>query len=1253
MKLHIEKEADALYLSLDDSAIVESEEVSPGVVLDYNEANQVAGIELLHLSKQFPNLYDDDVIGTQSKPITLSTLQRQVLDGLRRVETEEYRLGDWYLGALYALENPYNPDRISQAAQSLRELVEKLPRVLRQGDIDFYMSGSDFQRMREGIFKRLEKAKNRYGKVFKGKEIDPHLDKTLRKIYRYVELNKKPTRKDQIQIAIRNIDPMADQMGSDIQDRKRDQFHTLWKQLEDFAHHGSSTQKNEQEFSKCVAILEQIVYDLLAPVTAQDQEEIQSILDRTEPSTDDAESLYKLITKKGANYVFFFSNSTDSWWIPFLEEKGFFRRPPNTKSLSEGRIQYPFWPELQYLKNVCKDDPEEVIQLVLQLPEVDNPRVYDSILEIALELAGEQSARLKPKMLEYAKLEHQFLAHKYPKLLAHWTTKDQTEAALELVEILLQFYPDEKAEDKRARRRSHPKDWTTSLDPRLRFDEWEFNEILEKGVRSLAERDPYRTARILIDATASMIPLRFHQDELTKIGSNDNSVFWCPRVNVSLKDYQNPDEALVHELTFACEQVYEKARESVAVLDQALRKKHWYIFTRIRQHLFALHSNEQTKPWIREMILAHQDYDKWHHHFEFQRMIRLACENFGSDLLSKTEKKQIFDAILSGPSEPNYRERMGDRFTEEGFNARKRGFHLAQLTPFTPLLIGKYGEYFKELNAEEERPVTDDDYMPFRSEGAKFIQNRSPKSIEELKKWSDEDLLSFLIEWENPHHDPDEWSIDINFAGLAQEFQSIFKENIMPEELRLQFWMKNRELVGRPIYVRAMVSAIHEQVESKQFDKLDQWFDFCEWVLSHPDQPKKEGVNSSDTSKEGPDWQSSRRAVGDFVGMCLRKEISVPIKRRNGLVSLLDMLCTQYDRGLDEDEPVVLDRDDQFTEAINNTRSRALENLVDFGLWVRRHDGNADVPEIKAILDKRLSSQAKHPLTLPEHAMLGRLYRWIFSLDEKWAIARKSAFFPKNKMRAWREAFGNFLRHSHPYRPIYNELSDNFEFSLDHLDYLKHQMDFDKKSAQDFLGQHLFHYYLWKVYRLKGDESLLERFYQKTENDRNYWATLFGHVGRLLGNTNQLDRGLKERIFTFFEWRLEEGEPSELQKFVNWLEADCLEAEWRLNAYSRILDFLPNLNADQWTDQSGHISFHAIPKMREMLPMVCGGVVECFAKLIDSMPKSGVPYLRTDDAKAILKAGLDHEDKDVREKARETQDNLLRRGYFSVKDLDN
>jgi uncharacterized protein YuzE len=56
MKLHVDKDADALYLRLDDSTIADSEEVSPGVVLDYNESNEVVGVEMRYLSKRSSRL---------------------------------------------------------------------------------------------------------------------------------------------------------------------------------------------------------------------------------------------------------------------------------------------------------------------------------------------------------------------------------------------------------------------------------------------------------------------------------------------------------------------------------------------------------------------------------------------------------------------------------------------------------------------------------------------------------------------------------------------------------------------------------------------------------------------------------------------------------------------------------------------------------------------------------------------------------------------------------------------------------------------------------------------------------------------------------------------------------------------------------------------------------------------------------------------------------------------------------------------
>lgn len=52
MKLKVDYEADALYLSLSEEPAKESEEVSPGIIIDFDEKGQAVGIETLHLSKR-------------------------------------------------------------------------------------------------------------------------------------------------------------------------------------------------------------------------------------------------------------------------------------------------------------------------------------------------------------------------------------------------------------------------------------------------------------------------------------------------------------------------------------------------------------------------------------------------------------------------------------------------------------------------------------------------------------------------------------------------------------------------------------------------------------------------------------------------------------------------------------------------------------------------------------------------------------------------------------------------------------------------------------------------------------------------------------------------------------------------------------------------------------------------------------------------------------------------------------------------
>ena len=50
MRLKVSREDDALYFRLDESTIVDSEEVQPGIILDFNAEGQMVGIEILGLS---------------------------------------------------------------------------------------------------------------------------------------------------------------------------------------------------------------------------------------------------------------------------------------------------------------------------------------------------------------------------------------------------------------------------------------------------------------------------------------------------------------------------------------------------------------------------------------------------------------------------------------------------------------------------------------------------------------------------------------------------------------------------------------------------------------------------------------------------------------------------------------------------------------------------------------------------------------------------------------------------------------------------------------------------------------------------------------------------------------------------------------------------------------------------------------------------------------------------------------------------
>ena len=55
MKIEYDQQADAMYIRLRAGDVAESEEVRPGVVLDFDDQGQVLGIEMLDVSQRTDN----------------------------------------------------------------------------------------------------------------------------------------------------------------------------------------------------------------------------------------------------------------------------------------------------------------------------------------------------------------------------------------------------------------------------------------------------------------------------------------------------------------------------------------------------------------------------------------------------------------------------------------------------------------------------------------------------------------------------------------------------------------------------------------------------------------------------------------------------------------------------------------------------------------------------------------------------------------------------------------------------------------------------------------------------------------------------------------------------------------------------------------------------------------------------------------------------------------------------------------------
>lgn len=802
--------------------------------------------------------------------------------------------------------------------------------------------------------------------------------------------------------------------------------------------------------------------------------------------------------------------------------------------------------------------------------------------------------------------------------------------ALRLLRDLIFFRPDPQEEEKIARRAQDPTDWTTSLEPQPPFQDHEYAAILERGVRPLAQASPLSTASVLIEAAARMVALETGRDpDATDVQRNDSSEVWAPQLDHQTRPYSDSKGDLICTLIFACEQVYERRdRNDIEQLDRRLRDAKWYLLDRVRHHLYGKYPGV-TEKWIREEILRYPKYAEDTYGFEFQRMVRSAAEVLGEKLLPTNELQPIFETVLRAPDKEDYRQFMAERFTEDGYRRRQDYFQLRQLRPFASVLFGKYAERYRALIAAG-RELEDDDFIRFGVGESKTGASRSPKSLPELTALNDDELISFLNEWEDVGPDSEHWWVDIDFTGLATAFRQLIKND--PD--RFTEWGERWQMLERPIYVRSALETGAERLAQNQ-SEIAIWLDLADWIMSRSDSVGDDSQKPSEDSREHPSWNSARRQAVDFVAACIGKDVNIGVDWRSRIFAVLKTACVAPDYYLDEDRPVITPRD-YLTDAINTTRGRALEALLQYGFWLRRNDANAETSEVFGVLESRFAGCPA--LAIAEHALLGAHFHQLYDLSALGETKVASKIFPQESTDRWSGGFTTYLRWNRAHAAVFEIVKPHFDFALQNLRLLREEKN-TRNDSVAALGQHLLDYFILGLIDL--DNSLLERFYSKTTPQ--HWAGLFDHVGRLLSKTPVLKPDISTRIKAFFESRLAVGDGEELKEFTFWLKAECLEPEWRLNAFRQTLP-----HAKGRRDATSTV----IDELAKLLGAAPNLVVQCFAELTEALVTQSYFYLRPERVKMILKAGFASSDPDSVQAARFARDNLLKAGRGEYRDLE-
>jgi hypothetical protein len=943
------------------------------------------------------------------------------------------------------------------------------------------------------------------------------------------------------------------------------------------------------------------------------------------------EKAIEKIKQRGANYQYFFDHLKSPDWIQPLKEKGFFSHPPQPIE-ENGYISFPLWPESRYLARVAAEAPELVLQIALEIPETENARVHEDLIEAALSMPPYLAEKLGQRVMNWIQSPYLLLPMKVASLVSHLAQGDQIEVALGLTKELLKVMPGR-----------HPEgmaDTSSGISPRSRIDLWEYEQFLKNNLPDLVRKAPQQTLALLCDILEESLEIgkvEYEQEFL------DYSHIWRPAIEPHPQNWgHDVRDYLVSAIRDTSIAILERTPKRLIDVVYELEARRWPVFRRVALYLIDQLGRKNFEEVVKKLTdrTLFDDVSLYH---EYSRLL----QDYFSQL-NRKDQEIILNWIEQGPDFSYYIRRSerdeGKRPIEDELLRRKELWQLRRLAVMKDSLPDPWRRKYEVLVLMYSEP----EYPDLLSWSTGVLSGpTSPKSLDQIEQMTVSKLVDFLMSWVPPSGFTME-----SAEGISRMLTKAVAKNPSKYLTGLNTF-KGLD----PTYIRGLIAGFREALKEGEFIEWQSILVFSRWIV---DQPREiPGRSSEDIGDWDLDWGWTRKEIAWLIEEGLEKEDNktIPFDGREDIWYVLKGLTQDPDPTPEYEQRYGGSNMDPATLSINTTRGVTFHTLIAFATWLKKHlldqmkesenqlIGFDAMPEIRAVLETHLDIEQDPSLAV--RAVYGWKFGSLLYLDRNWTKANTENIFPQNQAFEIyrRAAWDGYILFSRPNAKYLDILKNEYLIALERLDPSKESESLPGKPPER-LAEHLMVYYWWGEIAL--DSQLLRTFW--TTAGKNLRGHAIEFIGRTLFNTTDtVPNEIKYRLIDLWKDRVHEAKESksvesfseELKSFGWWFVSGVFSTEWSLQQLEEVLSLFGEV-------EPGHLVLERLATITDDYPT---RAVSVLGSMIEGDRKGWAIHAWQDEAKKILKSALNSNDQLARQESKGLINRLGARGLFEYRDL--